>query len=78
MEVVGGFSISESRRYMGQLLKDSEAAAHGTPDNGVRVEFDGDVSCLHDLPLMSHTDREEVGGYVDPEPLGAFVRRVGV
>ena len=78
MEVVGGFLVSKARRYMGRLFEDSEASAHGTPDDRVRVELDGDISCLRDLPLMSHMDREEVGGYIDPEALGASVHRVGV
>ena len=78
MEVGSGFSVSEAWRYMGRLFKDSEASAHGTPDIGVGVKLDGDVSCLRDLPLILHTDREEVGGYVDPETLGAFVCGVSV
>ena len=78
MEVGGSFPVSEAWCYMGWLFEDSEASAHGTPDNWVGVEFDGDVLRLCDLPLMSHTDGDKVGGYVDPEALRAFVHGVGV
>ena len=78
MKVGGGLPVGEARCYMGQLFEDSEASAHGAPDDRVIVEFDGDILCLHNLPLMVHTDRDEVEGYVDPEALGAFVRGIGV
>ena len=78
MEVGGGFPVSEAWHHMGWLFEGSEALAHGTPDDGVRLELDGDILCLHDLSLMSHMDRDKIGGYIDPEALGAFVRGVGV
>ena len=78
MEVGGSFLVSEAWCYMGRLFEDPKALAHGTPDNWVRVEFDGDVPRLCDLPLMSHMDGDKVGGYVDPEAMRAFVRGVSV
>ena len=78
MDVGGGFLGGEAWCGVGWLLKDPEATTHGTPDDGVMVEFDGDVPCLRDLPLMPHMDGDEVWGYVDPKALGAFVCRVAV
>ena len=63
---------------MGWLFEDPEAMTHSAPNDGVMVKFNGDIWRLRDLPLMSHTDGDEIWGYVDPKPLGAFVRGVGV
>ena len=63
---------------MGWLFEDPEATTHSAPDDGVMVKFDGDIPCLRDLPLMLHTDGNEVWGYVDPEALRAFIRGVSV
>ena len=78
MDVEGGLLRGKAWRGMGGLLEDLEAATHGAPDDGVVVEFDGDIPRLRDLPLMSHSNGDEVWGYVDPKALGAFVHRVGV
>ena len=78
MDVGGGLPRGEAWCGVGGLLEDSEAATHGAPNDGVMVEFDGDIPRLHDLPLMSHTNGDEVRGYVDPKALGAFVHGVGV
>ena len=78
MDIGGSFPGGEAQRSVGWLLKDPEAVTHGAPDNGVVVEFDGNIPRLRDLPLMSHTNGDKVWGYVDPEALGTLVRRVGV
>ena len=78
MDVGGGLPRGEARRGVGGLLEDPEAATHGAPDDGVVVEFDGDILRLRDLPLVSHSNGDEVWGYIDPKALGAFVRGVGV
>ena len=78
MNVGGGFPGGEVQRGMGWLFEDPEATTHGAPDDGIMVELDGDVPCLSDLPLVPHTDGDEIWGYIDPKALGAFVRRVGV
>ena len=74
MNVGGGLLGGEAWHGMGWLLKDPEAVTHSAPDDGVMVKFDGDVPRLRDLPLMSHIDGDKVGGYIDPEAMGAFVR----
>ena len=78
MDIEGGFPGGEMWRDVCWLLEDPEAVTHGAPDDGVVVEFDSDVLRLRDLPLVSHTNGDKVWGYVDPEALGALVRRVGV
>ena len=78
MNVGGGLPGCEMGRGVGWLFKDLEASTHSTPDDGVVVKLDGDVPCLRDLPLMSHADGDEVGGYVDPKALGTFIRGVSV
>ena len=78
MNIEGGFLGGEAWRGVGWLLEDPEATTHSAPDDGVMVELDGDVPRLCDLPLVLHTDGDEVWGYIDPEALRALVRRVGV
>ena len=78
MDVGSGFPGGEARRGVGWLFEDPKTTTHGTPDNGVVVELDSDIPRLRDFPLVSHTNRDEVWGYVDPKALGAFVRGVGV
>ena len=78
MNVGGGFPGGEAWHGVGWLFEDPEATTYSAPDDGVMVKFDGDVPRLRDLPLMSHTDGDEIWGYVDPKALGAFVRGVGV
>ena len=78
MNVGGGLLGGEAWRSMGWLLEDLKATTHSALDDRVVVELDGDVLCLRDLPLVVHTNGDEVRGYVDPKALGAFVRRVGV
>ena len=78
MDVGGGLPGGEAWRGMGWLLKDPEAVTHSAPDDGVVVEPDSDVLCLRDLPLVVHTNGDEVWGYVDPKTLGAFVCGIAV
>ena len=78
MDVGGGFPGGEARRGVGWLFEDSETTTHGAPDDGVVVEFDGDVLRLRDLSLMSHTDRDEVWGNIDPKARRAFIHGVAV
>ena len=55
---------------MGQLFVDSKAPTHGASDNGVMIELDGDVPRLDDLPLVSHTNGDEVWGMLIQKPRG--------
>ena len=78
MDVGGGLPGGEAWRGMGWLLENPKATTHGAPDDGVVVEFDGDIPHLRNLPLVVHTNRDEVRGYVDPEALGTFICGVAV
>ena len=78
MNVGGGLLGGEAWRSMGWLLKDLKATTHSALDDGVVVELDGDVLCLHDLPLVAHMNGDEVWGYIDPKTLGAFIRGIAV
>ena len=61
---------------MSLLLEDLKATTYGTPDDGVVVEFDSDVPCLRDLLLVSHTNGDEVWGYINPKALEVLARTV--